>query len=115
MSPPPPPGIGGLGFFFFFFPIQGSVGVSRAATDYQVFVLTGGGVKAVAPGEGAHPLDDDSTLVPGIEGDLPQRLLERLAHDAAAGLLVVGAAAHLVECGLGPEQRDAATGHDAFL
>ena len=51
-------------------------------------------VAALRPSVGAvevaHPLDHDAALETGVGGDLLQRLLERVGHDAGTGGLVVG-------------------------
>ena len=81
----------------------------------QVDVLAGGGVEAVARLEVAHLLDHDAALEAGVDGDLPQRRVERDLDDVRAGRLVADQV-QLVERGLaGLHQRDATTGDDALL
>ncbi len=61
------------------------------------------------------PRHDDGALGARVLRDLPDRLLERAAHDLDADLLVLGARESCSERALRPEQRDAAAGHDALL
>jgi putative effector of murein hydrolase LrgA (UPF0299 family) len=60
-------------------------------------------------------LHDHAALVAGVERDLTEWLLERPAHDEPACLLVVGAAAHLVDGRLGTEQGHATAGEDSLF
>ena len=58
--------------------------------------------------------DHDRTLDASIFGDLADRRLQCPADDADPGLLVFIIAFDLQRLG-GPQQRNAAAGHDAFL
>src|ERR1700733_9164061 len=62
-----------------------------------------------------HLADDDRTLHARVLRDLADWGLKRPEHDVDAGLDVRILVAELADRGLGPQQRDAAAGHDAFL
>ena len=83
--------------------------------DDQILEDAGLGVEADVAGFAPHPFNHDAALGAGVDGDLTKRLLERPAHDLATGLLVVGAAAQLVDRGLRPKKGNPATGDDALL
>src|SRR5262249_2529123 len=81
----------------------------------HVDVVAAGGVQPVTRLEVAHLLDHDAALEARVDGDLPQRRVERHLDDVHAGLLVTREL-ELVERGLaGLHQRDATTGDDALL
>src|ERR1700742_1604383 len=81
----------------------------------QVAVLTGSRVQAFARLQLPHLVDHDRALLAGVLGDLTDRLLERAVDDPRARLLVRVLQLLRVETGLGVQQRDATTRHDALL
>src|SRR5262245_19874956 len=60
-------------------------------------------------------LDDDRAFVPGVERDLPDRLLQSAAHDVDSGLDVLLLLLDLLQSGDGAHQGDAAAGDDPLL
>src|SRR3546814_9713745 len=62
-----------------------------------------------------HLADHDGAVGAGVLGDLAQRGLEGLAHDADADLLIFILPFELGQLGRGPQQGGAATRYDAFL
>src|SRR5947208_128008 len=61
-----------------------------------------------------HLDEDDRAFVAGVAGDPAERLLDRPLHDLDAEALLV-ADLELLEDGRCPDERDAATRHDAFF
>src|SRR5262249_18448876 len=62
-----------------------------------------------------HTVDDHARLVAAVGDDLAQRLFHRTQHDLDAGVLVRVLALDLGDGLLRADQRDAATGDDAFF
>src|SRR6185436_7726468 len=71
-------------------------------------------VQAVALRGRADRVDDDGALEPGVDGELPERLLQGALHDRRAGLLVTAEGVQRELVGRG-QQRDAAARDDALL
>src|SRR5688572_30269453 len=103
MPPPPPPPIGADSFLGWS-AIMASVVTRRPATE------------AVGVGVVVGDLaDHNRTLDAGVLDDLADRRLERAEHDIDAGLNVGIFRLQLRHRLLGAEERNAATGDDAFL
>ena len=89
--------------------------IDDAGLDH-VDIFLGLGVEAPVRGLVLADLaDHDRAFGPRVLGDLTDRRLERLQHDADAGLLIGVLALELGDRGLGAQERDAAAGDDAFL
>src|SRR3989440_4593962 len=81
----------------------------------QVDVLAGLRVQAVAGRQAPDPLPHDAALEAGVDGDLPQRRVQRHLDDVRPGGLVAGQVQLLEGRLAGVYQRDAATRDDALL
>src|SRR6185437_2504397 len=89
-------------------------GVNNPGLEHVV-ILAGRGVEAVTLTERAHLLGHHAALEAGVDRDLLERLLDRLADDGGTGRLVARQVELLEGVDAGLEQRHATTGHDTFL
>src|SRR6202161_3185090 len=136
MPPMPPPlGMAGASFFFGVSTTMASVVIMRRATDAASCSATrttfaGSTMPAFSMSTycsvcASKPkvcdlfsstfADDDRTFHARVLRDLADWGLKRPEHDVDAGLDVGVLVAELADRRLGPQQRDAAAGHDAFL
>src|SRR6266568_87380 len=89
-------------------------GIDDAGLEH-VDILTGRGVQTLARGQRLDLLDHHAALEAGVHRDLPERLVQRAAHDRRAGGLVARQVQLLEGVPARLQQRDAAAGHDTFL
>ena len=81
----------------------------------EVAVLAGRRVVAVAFAKRFDRVHDDAALLPGIFGDLAERLFDRAPHDVEADQLVAMSGSDRRARDLRIEQRDAAAGNDSLF